>query len=274
MNTNVKEITKQLEEGVKDIFVSGCYEEYLQFMSKFHHYSFNNIVLILMQKPNASLVAGYKAWQSKFHRFVKKGEKGITILAPVPHKGKRTITDASGIEVEESFNYTTYKAVTVFDISQTDGDDIPTVQQCEELKGRVKNYKGLLSKLEKVAPCPIAFEEIKNGANGYFVPSQNRIAIKKGMSQKQTVKTMIHEISHAMLHGTTGEQKDVDRETMEVQAESVAYTVCNMLGMDTKDYSFGYVAGWSTGRDLKELMASMEVIRKTATKMVEALGVA
>lgn len=264
---NIEEITKQLEQGVKDVFTSDKYVEYLKFMSRFYNYSVNNIILIMMQKPEASLVAGYKAWQTKFKRQVRKGEKGITILAPCQHKKK--IEDEDG-ETKEVV-WTSYKAVKVFDVSQTDGEELPT--GCtNELVGDVQNYNELIEKLTSISPVPIACEDVEGSANGYFHTVKKQIVIQKDMSQQQTVKTLIHEIAHSILHDREmGEAKDADNNTREVQAESVAYTVCSMLGLDTSDYSFGYVAGWSTDKEVKELNASMEVIRKTAKTILDGI---
>ena len=274
MAKDIKEITEQLEAGVKEVFESDRYKDYLDFMNKFHDYSVNNIILIMMQKPEASLVAGYKAWQTKFKRQVRKGEKGITIIAPCPHKFKKEIEDENGNVTEKEITYNSYRATTVFDISQTDGEDVPE-HYVDMLTGDVENYAELLEKLKSVSPVPVEFEEIKTGANGYFHLEDKRIAINDGMSEQQTVKTLVHEISHAILHDKeNGEEKDADKHTREVQAESVAYTVCNMLGLDTSDYSFGYVASWSKGKDAKELTASMEIIRKTAKGIIESLRAA
>lgn len=263
---NIEEITKQLEQGVKDVFTSDKYVEYLKFMSRFYNYSVNNIILIMMQKPEASLVAGYKAWQTKFKRQVRKGEKGITILAPCQHKKK--VEDEDG-EIKE-VAWTSYKAVKVFDVSQTDGEELPT--GCAvALEGNVDGYAELLKKLKKISPVDVEFQHIDGGANGFYSRSENRIAIQIGMSEAQTIETLVHEISHAILHNEAGKEKNADRLTKEVQAESVAYTVCSMLGLDTSDYSFGYVAGWSSGKEVKELNASMEVIRKTAKTIVDGI---
>lgn len=269
---DIKEITARLEEGVKGVFDSEKYREYLSFMGKFHRYSINNSILIWIQKPDASYVAGYKAWQTKFNRNVRKGEKGIHILAPCPHKIVKPITDAQGNLVEErEINYMTYRPTTVFDISQTDGDEVPGI--CDELTGDVENFDSLMDKLKAVSPVSIEYEDIENGALGYFDPVGKRIAVKTGMSQLQTIKTAIHEVAHAILHDReNGEAKDSNRETKEVQAESVAFTVCTMLGIDTEGYSFEYVANWSTGREVKELVASMEIIRKTANFIVEGVA--
>lgn len=264
---DIKAITEQLEQGVKEVFTSDKYIEYLQFMSKFTSYSFNNTMLIFLQKPNASLVAGYKSWQQK-GRQVRKGEKGITILAPCPHK--KEIEDENG--EKQTISWTSFRAVSVFDVSQTDGAELPT--GCiTMLTGEVENYTDLVKKLEEISPVPVGYENIEGGANGYFNTAEKRIAIQEGMSQQQTIKTLIHEISHAILHDRDeGEEKEADRNTREVQAESVAYTVCSMLGLDTSDYSFGYVAGWSSTKEVKELNESMEVIRKTAKDISDRLA--
>ena len=269
MKTDIKEITEKLEQGVKDVFESNRYKEYLAFMSKFYNYSVNNIILIMLQKPDASLIAGYKAWQTKFHRQVRKGEKGITILAPLPHK--ITVEDDNGDEKEIS--WMSFRPVKVFDVSQTEGDDIPTY--IESLSGDVDGYEELVSRLLSVSPVPISFEEVRGTAHGYYNRAERRIGVQTGMSERHTVKTIIHEISHAILHDKEdGKEKGADGNTMEVQAESVAYTVCNMLGLDTSDYSFSYVAGWSDGKDVKELTASMEVIRNTAKEIITQIQAA
>lgn len=270
---DINEITKQLETGVKEVYESGKYKAYLDFMSKFYNYSFNNTVLIFMQKPDASLVAGYKAWQQKFKRQVRKGEKGLTILAPCPHKMKKEVEDENGKKVEKEITWTTYRAVSVFDISQTDGEEVPKL--ASELTAGVENFTELFDKLASLSPVPVGFEEIKTGAKGYFNTVEKRIAIKEGMAEQQTIKTLIHEIGHAILHDReTGEEKEADERTREVQAESIAYVVCSSLGLDTSDYSFGYVASWSGGKEVKELTASMEVIKKTAGQIIEALRAA
>ncbi len=265
--TDIKEITERLEKGVKEVFTSDKYIEYLDFMGKFYDYSFNNTMLIYMQMPEASLVAGYKAWKTKFNRQVRKGEKGIKIIAPCPHKGTRTNKAGE----EEEYTWMSFTTATVFDVSQTDGDDIPT-GVCNELTGDVQNFKILAQRLEKVSPVKIYYEDINDGSNGFYSLIDKRIAIRSGMSEQQTIKTMIHEIAHAILHDKeTGELKDADHFSREVQAESVAYTVCSMLGLDTSDYSFGYIAGWSSNKDAKELSESMDAIRATAKTIFEGL---
>lgn len=268
---NVKEITEQLEQGVKDLFASDKYAEYLSFMGRFYNYSAGNCLLIWLQNPSASLVAGYKAWQTKFKRQVKKGEKGIKILAPCPHKITKTARDEDGNLVEKELRWTTFRAVSVFDVSQTEGEDIPEI--VSELTGDVDGYEELVAKLTALSPVPVGYEDIQDGAKGYYNPVEKRIAIKTGMPESQTVKTLVHEISHAILHNReSGEEKDANRRAKEVQAESVAYTVCSALGLDTADYSFGYVAGWSEGKDVKELSASMDIIRKTAEEIIEGVS--
>lgn len=263
---DIKEITAKLEQGVKALFESDRYQQYLAFMGKFHDYSVNNIVLILMQKPDASLVAGYRAWQAKFGRFVKKGEKAIQIIAPVPHK--KVTQDEDGKEKE--IHWMTYKAIPVFDVSQTDGDEL-SQGVCTVLESDVVGFEKLIAKLEAVSPLPVSYEEINSGANGFCSFAESKVVVKQGMSQLQTVKTLVHEIAHAMLHCKNGEAHEADKRTREVQAESIAYTVCQMLGLDTSDYSFGYVVGWSSGKETKELLASMEIIRKTANEIVEGV---
>ena len=269
----VKEITEQLAEGIKKLFEDEDYAEYLRFMASFHDYSWNNIMLIKLQCPKARLVAGYKAWQKK-GRFVMKGQKGISILAPCPHKYTVEEMDRETGELTEvEKQWLGFRAVTVFDISQTDGEDIPEGKDfCKVLDGEVEGYAELFKKLEEVSPVRVEFEDITDGSNGYFDPIAKRIAIKEGMSEAQTIKTTIHEIAHSMLHGANGSEKTADRYTKEVQAESVAYTVSSYLGLDTSEYSFGYITGWSKGKDAKELTASMETIRKTAESIIKAVA--
>lgn len=271
-NSGIEEITKKLEQGVVEVFDSEKYKEYLAFVSKFYSYSVNNSILIWMQKPDASLVAGFKAWQTKFNRNVKKGEHGIKILAPIPHKFTKTEKDEDGNETEKVINYTSFRAITVFDISQTEGDDVPKF--VTDLEGNVERFEELVEHLINLAPCPVSFESFDSPAKGYYDHGENRIVVQPDMSEAQKLKTLIHEISHAILHGEDGEQKEADRHTKEVQAESIAYTVCSALGLDTSEYSFGYVASWSNGKEVKELTASMDVIRKTAAEMIETLRAA
>ena len=279
----VKEITARLEQGVQAIFDSDRYKEFLTAMSKFHDYSLNNTILIAMQGGN--LVKGYSQWQKEFDRHVKKGEKGIKIFAPAPYKVKKLVDkidpetrkpmlDREGKVVKEEKEITVpaFKVITVFDISQTEGKEFPDLS-VKPLLADVEQYEDFFAALEKASPVPIAFEQITNGANGYFSLTDKRIAIKEGVSELQAVKTAIHEIAHAKLHDVDlnappEQQNRVDRHTREVEAESVAYTVCQHFGLDTSDYSFGYVAGWSSGKEMTELKASLETIQATAKELI------
>lgn len=279
----VKEITARLEQGVQAIFDSDRYKEFLTAMSKFHDYSLNNTILIAMQGGN--LVMGFRQWEKEFDRHVKKGEKGIKIFAPAPYKVKKLvdkidpetrtpILDREGKAVKEEKEITVpaFKVITVFDISQTEGKEFPDLS-VKPLLADVEQYEDFFAALEKASPVPIAFEQITNGANGYFSLTDKRIAIKEGVSELQAVKTAIHEIAHAKLHDVDlnappEEQNRVDRHTREVEAESVAYTVCQHFGLDTSDYSFGYVAGWSSGKEMTELKASLETIQATAKELI------
>ena len=282
----MKEITDRLEAGIQALFESEQYKAYLTAMSKFHNYSFNNTLLIAMQKPDASLVAGFGKWRDDFERHVKKGEKGIKILAPSPYKVKKQMekidpstqkpvigADGKPVTEEREIEIPAFRVVTVFDVSQTEGKEIPDIA-VSELTGSVEQYQDFFAALEKTSPVPIAFENIEGGAHGYYHLEEKRIAIDEGMGELQTLKTAIHEIAHAKLHAIdkdapATEQADrPDRRTREVQAESVAYAVCQHYGLDTSDYSFGYVAGWSSGRELSELKASLETIRKAANELI------
>ena len=279
----VKEITARLEQGVQAIFDSDSYKEFLTAMSKFHDYSLNNTILIAMQGGN--LVMGFRQWEKEFDRHVKKGEKGIKIFAPAPYKVKKLVDkidpetrkpmlDREGkpIKEEKEITVPAFKVITVFDISQTEGKEFPDLS-VKPLLADVEQYEDFFAALEKASPVPIAFEQITNGANGYFSLTDKRIAIKEGVSELQAVKTAIHEIAHAKLHDVDlnappEEQNRVDRHTREVEAESVAYTVCQHFGLDTSDYSFGYVAGWSSGKEMTELKASLETIQTTAKELI------
>ena len=284
----VREITDKLEQGIKELFESERFKEYLTTMSKFYNYSFRNTLLIAMQKPDATLIAGYTAWQRNFDRHVMKGEKGIKILAPAPYKvqeerekldpaTQKPVLDKDGKPVTETVEVTrpAFKVVSVFDVSQTDGKELPDIA-VDELTGSVENYAAFFDTLKELSPVPIAFENITDGAKGYFSHVENRIAIQEGMSEIQTIKTAIHEIAHAKLHAVTPGEKVApedkkDRRTKEVEAESVAYTVCQRYGIETSDYSFGYIAGWSSDKETKELKSSLETIRKTAAEMITGL---
>lgn len=285
----LKEITDRLEQGITELFDSERYKEYLRVMSKFHNYSFNNTLLIAMQKPDASLVAGFSSWKNNFGRNVMKGQKGIKIIAPSPYKVKQEMKkidphtqqpiigkDGKPVTEEKEITIPAYKVVSVFDVSQTEGRELPDIA-VDELTGDVDRYKDFFAALEKTSPVPIGFEKIEGGAHGYYHLEDKRIAIDEGMSELQTLKTAIHEIAHAKLHDIDlnvpkdEQQPRVDRRTREVEAESVAYTVCQHYGLDTSDYSFGYVAGWSSGRELSELKSSLETIRSAAAEIINSI---
>ena len=277
-------IMQSLESGAEELFTSNRYQEFLKTMAKFHNYSFNNTMLIAMQRPDATLVTSYKNWQS-MGRQVMKGEKGITIIAPAPYKkmkekevldeNQRPIMGTDGKPKTEQVEVTVphFKAVTVFDIAQTSGKPIQTLAP-ELLTAAVQDFDSFMQAIQKISPVPIRFDEIDGNANGYYHNADKEIVIKKGLSESQTLKTAIHETVHAKLHDkeimeSLGVEKD--RLTKEVEAESVAYCVCSSFGLDTSDYSFPYIAGWSSSREMKEMKASMDVIRKTAGEMINQL---
>ena len=282
----MKEITDRLETGIQELFESERYKAYLTSMAKFHSYSFNNTLLIAMQ--GGQLVAGYNKWRDDFHRNVKRGEKGIKILAPAPYKVKKEVPkldeqgqpvmdkDGNPVTEKKEIQVPAFKIVSVFDVSQTEGEPLPSIG-VDELAGNVEQYEDFFKALEQTSPVPMAFEDIPGGSHGYYHLTEKRIAIQENMSELQTLKTAIHEIAHAKLHAIdpdapVTEQADrPDSRTREVQAESVAYAVCQHYGLDTSDYSFGYVAGWSSGKDLKELRASLETIRATAHELITAI---
>ena len=283
----VKEITDKLEAGLKELFESEKYKSYLSTMSKFHNYSFNNTLLIAMQKPEATLVAGYQAWQKNFERHVNKGEKAIRILAPAPYKIKEErdkldpvtgemMFDENGMPQKEETEVTipAFRAVSVFDVSQTDGKPIPELE-VNELLSTVEGYEDFVQALMNISPVSIAFEDIPGDSKGYFSTAEKRIAVQENMSESQTLKTMVHEVAHSRLHDKEVNQSmDIpvkDRNTKEVEAESVAFTVCQHFGIDTSDYSFGYIAGWSSGRNMKELKSSLDTIRKTASELITGI---
>lgn len=285
----LKEITDRLEQGIKDIFNSDKYKEYLRVMSKFHNYSWGNSLLIAMQKPDASYIAGYTAWQNKFKRNVLKGEKGIKIIAPSPYRVQKEIhkidpitnepiLDKDGkpmIEVKEE-NIPSFKVVSVFDISQTEGKDLPDIT-VDMLTGNVENFNDVYSSIELISPVPITLEPLKGDLFGYFSHIEKRIVVNDRLSELHTLKTMIHELAHAKLHDVAinvsyDEKQNVpDKRTREVEAESIAYTVCNHFGLDTSDYSFGYIAGWSSNKELDVLKKSIDTIRKTSAEIINGI---
>lgn len=340
----IDSIFKELEEGVTKIFESDNYKKYLDTLSKFHEYSINNCILIAMQMPDASLVAGYSDWQRKFHRHVKAGEKGITIIAPAPFKIKelKQVTNADGITEQKEVEVIipSYRTVKVFDVSQTDGQELPSIGP-DELRGDVEGYLAFVDALKSISTVPVTTEVINGHAKGYFSPIEQRIVLQEGLSQLQEIKTLIHEIAHSILHDHTSlkisdEEKqlvaelsspisspygsipvidylnlyaceqgfksymdmldagksivgyekvtphilnlyeskkvlDSTRNDKEVQAESVAYVVARHFGIDTSDYSFGYIAGWSNGKDRDVLKNNLNTIRKTANSIITGL---
>jgi len=271
----LKNTMEMLEKGVKEVFTSDKFTEYLNTMSKFHNYSIKNILWLQMQNPNASQIGGMKTW-NKLGRKVNKGEKSLRVLAPYRHKKVMEIDklkyidqDGKPIREKQPIEWISYRAVPVFDIKQTNGKDLPTL--ISELAGDVNNYDHMESSLIEVAKIPVEFENIKNGSKGYYHLAEKRIAINEGMSQQQTIKTMVHEITHSRLHSEDiqKEVKDtIERNTMEVEAESVAFVVSKHFGIDTDDYSFGYVAVWSKDKNLKQLESSLKTIQKEADSLI------
>ena len=282
----LKEITERLEQGVKDLFTSEKYTEYLKTMSQFHNYSFNNTLLIAMQKPESTLVAGYSSWSKKFHRQVKRGEKGIKIIAPAPIREKEEIEkfdtetnepvlrpDGQPETEEVEHIIPRFRVATVFDISQTQGDPLPELDT-PELMGSVENFEIFMKAIGMVSPAPMRYAEIEGDSKGYYSNANKEIVIRDGMSEKQTMKTAVHEVTHAMCHDRDlmeelGEKKN--KMTIETEAESVAFTVCSFFGFDTSDYSFPYLAGWASSMEMKELRSSMDFIRKTAGTFIDGM---
>lgn len=265
----LKDTLEKLEKGVEAVFESDAYRAWLETLSKFHHYSVNNQILIAMQMPTATQVASYETWK-KLGRYVKKGERGIKIIVPTPVKIKKEKDTDEG-ETEES-KIMRYKIGHVFDRSQTDGKDLPTIGVAE-LVGECADYDRLRLILVALAPVPVHFDAIDGSAKGYYSPSTNEIVVRTGMSETQTIKTLIHEISHALLHSKESlrDREEVTRSAMETEAESVAYAVCSALGLDTGDYSFAYIASWASGKDIKELKASMQIIHDTAGELIDKI---
>ena len=288
----LQEITAGIEQGIKELFESEKYMRYLSVMSKFHRYSVNNTMLIYMQKPEATLVAGFNKWKNQFERHVKKGEHGITIIAPTPYKKKieemkrdpdthAPILDADGKAVmeEKEIEIPMFRPVKVFDVSQTDGKPLPEL--ASSLSGTVPHYEAFLEAVRRSAPVPIEFEPMADNTDGYFSSDKQRIAIRSGMSEVQTVSATVHEVAHSKLHNrqkmqetsaagdnTADQPKPKDRNTEEVEAESISYAVCQYFGIQTGENSFGYIASWSKDKDLKELRASLETINKTSCELI------
>ena len=336
----LQEITAGIEQGIKELFESEKYMRYLSVMSKFHRYSVNNTMLIYMQRPDATLVAGFNKWKNQFERHVKKGEHGITIIAPTPYKKKieemkrdpdtqAPILDADGkaIMEEKEIEIPMFRPVKVFDVNQTDGKPLPEL--ASSLSGTVPHYEAFIEALRRSAPVPIEFEPMAANMDGYFSSEQQRIAIREGMSEVQTVSAAVHEVAHSKLHDpkkyeaeptwkivmvsgggtkhdyrldfateaeaeqaatedgwryvdenrfewrlevevdlTAMKQAAKNRNTEEVEAESISYAVCQYFGLETGENSFGYIAGWSQGKELKELRASLEIINKTSCELI------
>ena len=277
----MEEITTKLEKGVKDIFSSDNFKDYLNFCAKLPRYSVNNQILIMMQKPDATRCQSFTNWK-EVNRHVRKGEKGIRILAPAPYKMQKeqekvdasgkTVLDKDGEPVKETVEVTinAFKPVSTFDVSQTEGEPIPS-PGVDELTGSVEGYETLLAAIKEVVPVPISFEQIDSGAKGFYHLEENRIVVQEGMSEAQTVKTLLHEASHQALHSkeamdSAGEKKSKNQK--ETEAESVAYVVCQHYGIDTSDYSFPYVATWSADKEVPELKASLDTIRRTASELI------
>ena len=275
------QMAQKLEAGVKDVFQGENYKAYLDFCAKMPRYSINNQILIMMQKPDATMCQSFTGWK-EMGRFVKKGEKGIRVMAPAPYKMEREqdklgadgkpVFDKDGEPVKEvvEVKVNAFKPVSTFDISQTEGESVPRLG-VDELTGSVEGYATLMEAIKQASPVPISFENIESGAKGYFQVEENRIAIQDGMSEAQTVKTALHEASHATLHSKEAQNKDSDKKSRsqkECEAESVAYVVCQHYGIDTSEYSFPYVAGWSSDKEVPELKASLDTIRRAASDLI------
>ena len=275
----LKDITDSIERGIQELFQSDKYAAYLRTMSRFHKYSVNNTMLIYMQKPDATLVAGFNKWRDQFERNVMKGEKGIKIIAPTPFKKKieaqkldpdtkLPMLDADGkvIMEEKEIKIPMFKPVTVFDVSQTQGKPLP--QLASDLQGNVQNYEVFMEALRRASPVPIDFKPIRDGSDGFFSLDNQSITIREGMSEVQTVSAVVHEIAHSKLHNNVGDEQQKDRNTEEVEAESISFAVCAYYGISTGENSFGYIATWSKGKELKELRESLETINKTSSELI------
>ena len=276
----VRKWTDKLEAGITDLFQSDQYAAYLRAISKLHQYSYGNILLIKLQCPHFSMVAGYGDWKRKYGRHVKAGETGITILAPCPYwtqeEVEETGPDGQTTRGQKWVRKTGFTTATVFDISQTEGREVPSLG-VETLTGTVEGYEKLLSTLKSLSPVPVTEGVLPPGVHGAYHHLEQKITLSSGMSQAQTVKTLIHEIAHAKLHALPVETgiilgtHEKDRRTREIEAESVAYIVCQYLGLDTGDYSFGYIAGWSEGKEQRELRTSLDCIRNAAAELIGSI---
>lgn len=265
------DIKEKLKIGILNIMESEKYKSYLSFLSKFHSYSFNNCLLISMQKPDATFVAGFTSWKINFNRLVKKGEKGIKILAPIKYIID-SIDETSGQKIK--IPITKFKITNVFDISQTTGEDIPKYYGLDELQGDIEDFEILYNAIKNLSPVPVYTQNIQSNIKGYFNPKDNLIIIKTGLSQMQSIKTLLHEITHALLHCKEplfDDKRKLDRNTKELEAESIAYVVCQYFNIDTSDYSFPYLASWSTSKNLKELSSSLTIIQKTSDYLIQGI---
>ena len=258
MQITAEQLSRQLEEGVRDVYQSGRYQDHLKAVSRFHKYSWGNTILILSQKPEATYVAGYHTWNTDFNRHVRRGEKAIRILTPVLRK--------EDDDADSERKLCGFRCSSVFDISQTDGEEIPLFL-AETLNFQIKDYQSFINALLLVSPVPVSFEDVKH-ANGYYHPLEKRICIRTDLPQAQTVKTLIHEITHAMLHSTDTSADHGSRQRREIEAESVAYIVSARFGIDTSSYSFGYIASWAEDRSTELLKTSLDTIQKTASKLI------
>lgn len=269
IQAELNDLSTKIEKGVEEVFTSGRYMEYLRMMAKFPKYSANNCMLIMMQRPTAKYVCGYVTWKKEFHRHVIYGETGLSIIGGKQMVGKKIVKDEHGNETEETFNYTKYFPCYVFADDQTDGDPLPEL--CKELKTRVDGYATVKAKLQGIAKVPVCFEDFGGEAKGYFSPSENRIVVRVGMPESQTIKTMVHEMTHSVLHCKDGRQAKADRDTKEIQAESVAFIVCHYLGIETDDYSFPYLASWANEKGIKAVRENLDIIKETATDIISHL---
>ena len=290
----IKEITAGIEQGIKELFESDRYRQYLSTMSRFHKYSLNNVMLIHSQRPDATLVAGFNKWKNQFGRHVKKGERGIQILAPVPFKKKvdevkldphtkAPMLDKDGnlVKEEKEVSVPMFKVVSVFDVSQTDGKPLPVL--AHSLSGDVQQYEVFMEALRRTSPVPIVIAHTDRNVDGFFDLTAQQITIQDGMSQVQTICAGVHEIAHSKLHNydkmteladdgvTVLAPEEKDRHTEEVEAESISYAVCQYFGIETADNSFGYIASWSQGKELKELRASLETINRTSSELISSI---
>lgn len=268
--TQIEAITKELEKGVNEVFTSQGYQTYLRTMAHFHTYSVNNSILIWMQRPDATLVAGYQAWKNEFNRTVRKGEKAIKIIAPIRRKKMYPVIIDNELVEDTGPKIVGWRAVAVFDIKQTFGDDLPFYMN-DLLPGMVHDYERFEEALLLACPVPVSFETIESGAHGFYRPKDQDIVIASNLSQVQTIKTVLHEMTHAILHHADTEDSQASRYQREVQAESVAYAVCSYYGIDTKEYSFPYIAGWSSSKDMEELKASLQIIRETTDHLITSI---